>query len=126
MIAGPAHLKTVLMPSSTRRPSLPNSGPRWSITGMSIARRMRSGTGVGPGICRKWRPAVREEFCGIEGPSERMRATIRYSDAPNDYAIFRLMTKLLEQAIEKIREMPEAEQDLAAEVLLNIAAKKWE
>ena len=36
------------------------------------------------------------------------------------------MTKLLEQAIEQIRDMPEAEQDLAAEVLLNIAAKKWE
>lgn len=36
------------------------------------------------------------------------------------------MTKLLEEAIEKIREMPEAEQDLAAEALLNIAAKKWE
>src|SRR3546814_1967272 len=29
------------------------------MTGMSMARRMRSGTGVGPGICRKWRPAVR-------------------------------------------------------------------
>lgn len=36
------------------------------------------------------------------------------------------MTKLLEQAIEKIRRMPEADQDLAAEVLLNIAAKKDE
>ena len=36
------------------------------------------------------------------------------------------MTKLLEQAIEKIREMPEAEQDLAAEALLNIISKKWE
>jgi hypothetical protein len=36
------------------------------------------------------------------------------------------MTKLLEQAIEKIRGMPEADQDLAAEVLLNIAAKKDE
>ena len=36
------------------------------------------------------------------------------------------MTKLLEQAIEKIREMPESDQDLAAEVLLNIAAKKQE
>lgn len=36
------------------------------------------------------------------------------------------MTKLLEQAIEKIREMPEADQDLAAEVLLNIAARKHE
>jgi predicted transcriptional regulator len=36
------------------------------------------------------------------------------------------MTKLLEEAIEKIREMPEADQDLAAEVLLNIIAKKHE
>src|SRR3954471_16531097 len=62
MITGPAQRKIVLMPSSTRFPSLPNSGPRWSITGMSIARRMRSGTGVGPGICRKWRPAGRGEF----------------------------------------------------------------
>ena len=32
------------------------SGPRWSIVGASIARRTRSGTLVGPGICRKWRP----------------------------------------------------------------------
>src|ERR1700742_1578971 len=67
MITGPAHLKIVLMPSRTRLPSLPNSGPRWSITGMSIARRMRSGTGVGPGICRKWRPAVRDEFFDMDG-----------------------------------------------------------
>src|SRR6185295_3975746 len=29
---------------------------------MSMARRMRSGTGVGPGICRKWRPARRGAF----------------------------------------------------------------
>jgi predicted transcriptional regulator len=36
------------------------------------------------------------------------------------------MTKLLEQAIEKIRGMPEADQDLAAEVLLSIVAKKDE
>ena len=36
------------------------------------------------------------------------------------------MTKLLDEAIEKIREMPEADQDLAAEVLLNIAAKRNE
>src|ERR1044072_6038068 len=108
MITGPAHLKIVLIPSSTRRPSLPNSGPRWSITGMSIARRMRSGTGVGPGICRKWRPAVREEFFDIEEPGQFKRgetSTIRYSDAPDDYAIFGPMTKLLEQAIEKIRGM---------------------
>src|SRR5205085_4130299 len=44
------------MPWSTRRPSAPNSGPRWSIVGRLMARRMRSGTGDGPGICRKWRP----------------------------------------------------------------------
>ena len=31
--------------------------PRWSMVGWLIARRMRSGTGLGPGICRKWRPA---------------------------------------------------------------------
>src|SRR3954451_22228056 len=68
MITGPLQRKIVLMPSSTRRPSLPNSGPRWSITGMSIARRMRSGTGVGPGICRKCRPAVREEFFDMAVP----------------------------------------------------------
>ena len=52
MNTGLAVLKMVLMPESTFRPSALNSGPRWSITGMSMARRMRSGTGVGPGICR--------------------------------------------------------------------------
>src|SRR3954454_13964263 len=124
MITGPAHLKIVLMPSSTRLPSLPNSGPRWSITGMSIARRMRSGTGVGPGICRKWRPGVREEFCGMKEPSNR-EPTIRYDDEADDYAISLCMTKLLEEVIEQIREMPEAEQDMAAEVFLNIISKKW-
>ena len=55
-------LKMVLMPSSARLASLENSGPRWSMMGVSMARRMRSGRGVGPGICRKWRPAVRDEF----------------------------------------------------------------
>src|SRR5256885_15383324 len=35
------------------------------MVGMSIARKTRSGTGVGPGICRKWRPAVRDEFFGM-------------------------------------------------------------
>src|ERR1039457_1435289 len=44
------------MPASTLSPSAPNSGPRWSIVGRLMARRMRSGTGLGPGICRKWRP----------------------------------------------------------------------
>ena len=45
--------------------SLANSGPRWSMIGVSIARSTRSGSGVGPGICRKWRPTGREEFFDI-------------------------------------------------------------
>src|SRR5688572_11250544 len=45
------------MPSSTSFASTWNSGPRWSIVGRSMARSTRSGTLVGPGICRKWRPA---------------------------------------------------------------------
>src|SRR6185312_582367 len=48
------------MPSSTSLPSSANSGPRWSIVGFSIARNTRSGTFVGPGICRKWRPVWRD------------------------------------------------------------------
>ena len=44
-------------PESTRSPSRPNSGPRWSMVGRSMARRIRSGTLVGPGIWRKCRPA---------------------------------------------------------------------
>ncbi len=50
MMTGFAVLKIVLMPSSTRRTSLANSGPRWSMIGMSMARMTRSGMGVGPGI----------------------------------------------------------------------------
>jgi predicted transcriptional regulator len=34
------------------------------------------------------------------------------------------MSKLLEEAISKVRELPEAEQDEAAEILLSVAAKK--
>ena len=55
----PCVLKMSRRPSSTRLPSRPNSGPRWSIVGRSIARRIRSGTLVGPGICRKCRPECR-------------------------------------------------------------------
>src|SRR3954466_13559263 len=40
------------------KPSSAKSGLRWSIVGKSMARRTRSGTLVGPGICRKWRPAA--------------------------------------------------------------------
>src|SRR5215472_7214488 len=65
MMTGLVVLKIVLMPSRQRLVSLENSGPRWSMIGVSIARRMRSGSGVGPGICRKWRPTVREAFLDI-------------------------------------------------------------
>jgi len=47
---GPAVWKIFWLPSSTVRPSSPNSALRWSMTGMSMARRTRSGTGLGPGI----------------------------------------------------------------------------
>src|SRR5438270_276664 len=71
----------VFKPSSTRLPSRENSGLRWSIVGMSMARRMRSGTGVGPGICRKCRPAVREEFFDMNASGE---ATSQCGQAIND------------------------------------------
>jgi predicted transcriptional regulator len=34
------------------------------------------------------------------------------------------MTKLLEEAVAKVRELPEADQDEAAEMLLSVAARK--
>src|SRR4051812_42701307 len=68
MMTGLVVLKMVLMPSRHRFPSLANSGPRWSIMGVSMARKMRSGRGVGPGICKKWRPTGREEFLDIGHP----------------------------------------------------------
>jgi predicted transcriptional regulator len=36
------------------------------------------------------------------------------------------MTKLLEEAIKKVRELPEADQDEAAEILLSVALRKGE
>ena len=36
------------------------------------------------------------------------------------------MTKLLEEAIKKVRELPEADQDEAAEILLSVASKSGE
>src|ERR671914_268531 len=65
MMTGLAVLKILLMPSRQRLASLANSGPRWSMIGVSIARSTRSGSGVGPGICRKCRPIGREEFFAI-------------------------------------------------------------
>ena len=37
-----------------------------------------------------------------------------------------LMTKMLEEAIKKVRELPEAEQDEAAEILMSVASKRDE
>jgi hypothetical protein len=36
------------------------------------------------------------------------------------------MTRLLEEAIRKVRELPEADQDEAAEILLSVALKRGE
>src|SRR4029453_12463526 len=98
MITGPVVLKIDLTPSSTLLPSAWNSGPRWSMVGLSMARRMRSGTGVGPGICRKWRPAVRDLFWGMgfcSGLKGRVREATR--DPCDDYARLAHMTKVLDQ-----------------------------
>src|SRR4051812_8031174 len=55
------------------------------MVGKSMARRTRSGTFVGPGICRKWRPARREEGEGIElfyfGSMNAPAAPIRFLKA---------------------------------------------
>src|SRR5262245_14995895 len=86
MTTGLVVLKMVLMPSRHFRASLANSGPRWSMIGVSIARSTRSGSGVGPGICRKWRPTVREEFFDIErsfaGTVLEGQSTTRGRDLP--------------------------------------------
>src|SRR5882762_8097965 len=97
MMTGLVVLKMVLMPSRQRRASLANSGPRLSMIGRSMARRMRSGSGVGPGMCRKWRPGMREEFFdmiflrfsyrqgGRKGGAERgIRPAARQLAAMND------------------------------------------
>src|ERR1700693_4058703 len=73
MITGLVVLKMVLMPSRHFLVSLANSGPRWSMMGVSIARNTRSGSGVGPGMCRKWRPTGREEFLVISKSLQRLR-----------------------------------------------------
>ena len=52
----PSVLKTGFRSSRTARVSSANSGPRWSMTARSMARRTRSGTLVGPGSWRKCRP----------------------------------------------------------------------
>ena len=56
MITGSLVRNTRCMAAITAKPISANSGPRWSMVGMSMARSTRSGTLVGPGICRKCLP----------------------------------------------------------------------
>jgi predicted transcriptional regulator len=42
------------------------------------------------------------------------------------YGIMPYMSKLLETAIEKVRELPESDQDEAAEMLLSVASRRAE
>src|SRR6266850_4052505 len=56
MITGCLVRNTRCMAASTAWPISANSGPRWSMVGISMARSTRSGTLVGPGICRKCLP----------------------------------------------------------------------
>src|SRR5579885_304708 len=60
MITGSLVLNTARMPARISRPSLANSGPRWSMVGWPIAASTLSGELVGPGIWRKWRPVSRD------------------------------------------------------------------
>src|SRR5690242_13393129 len=62
MTTGSSVPKTCRSPGMMSRYRAANSGPRWSITGAAMARSTRSGTLVGPGIWRKWRPACISEL----------------------------------------------------------------
>src|SRR6267378_464216 len=64
-ITGPFVPKTGPRPSAISDARRANCGLRWSIVGRSIARRIRSGTLVGPGIWRKCRPLLL--FMGADG-----------------------------------------------------------
>ena len=56
----------------------PNSGPRWSMVGRLMARKMRSGTGLGPGICKKWRPVgCWSSFMVIKAPGSGWKFCIQ-------------------------------------------------
>ena len=70
MITGLVVLKIVLMPSSTRRGQLREL--RAAMVDDRRVHRAQDAVGQrrGPGMCRKWRPAVREEFLDIGVPSD--------------------------------------------------------
>src|SRR5262249_42121033 len=56
MMTGCLVRNTRCIDAITAKPISANSGPRWSMVGISMARSTRSGTLVGPGICRKCLP----------------------------------------------------------------------
>src|SRR5215467_923386 len=56
MMTGCLVRNTRCIDAITAKPTSANSGPRWSMVGISMARSTRSGTLVGPGICRKCLP----------------------------------------------------------------------
>src|SRR5215469_1003943 len=62
------------MPATISCPRTANSGPRWSIVGIAIACNTRSGTLVGPGICRKCRPVCSEAVFFIRGAAQGLPA----------------------------------------------------
>src|SRR5215207_6453632 len=93
MITGCLVRNTRCMAASTAWPTSANSGPRWSMVGMSIARSTRSGTLVGPGICRKCLPVctVMGVLPGLAlasclGVSSRSNITIWRACRPPDAA----------------------------------------
>ena len=55
---GQEHKETIATGTRAAVTGAAKSGPRWSIVGMSIALSTRSGTFVGPGICRKCLPLL--------------------------------------------------------------------
>src|SRR3954470_21960629 len=63
------------------KPSSAKSGLRWSIVGKSIARSTRSGTLVGPGICRKWRPELLGMRYSTFDPMNAPSVPVRFAQA---------------------------------------------
>src|SRR6185312_10240423 len=80
MMTGCLVRNTRCMAASTAWPTSANSGPRWSMVGMSMARSTRSGTLVGPGICRKCLPlcTVMGVLPGLWLVVSRLREPLEY------------------------------------------------
>src|ERR1700747_3638710 len=79
------------MPATISCPRRANSGPRWSIVGIAIAWSTRSGTFVGPGICRKWRPVCGGAvFFIAAGPPNGLRPISLHCSFPHSLDAIRL------------------------------------